>query len=266
MKKITAIVVLISALTLTACSSSPDVGIEPDRQTTTEATPPTEASTTTATTTPKTEETTEPEPFIPGAIYYKLTDGSIYTAPKDSGLFVLGFAMIRENAEIPDGEAKWQRLSIGDDWNGLTVDFAQSGWWSGGDTYATANYTVPHHQYIKFTGEMTFTGKAEISYAADGETPAYTILMLDEECASGMPLFPTFFGDSENGYRNVFFNLYHEDYEDTFNEITELLLDGKEVNLTIITDDFLWEYSDYGMSIDGNTRGRFNTILSFEMD
>lgn len=254
------------ALMLTACSKGAGADIECDSQSTSETTTSTVSSTNTSTTKSQIEETAEPEPFIPGSLYYQLTDGSIYTAPNNGDLFVLGFAMVRENAEIPDGETKWQRLSIGDEWNGLKVEFAQSGWWGGGNTYAYANYTDPHHQYIKFLGEMTFTGKARILYAADGETPEYTVLMLDDECAEGMPVFPTVFGDNNNGYRNVFFNLYHEDYEDTFDEITDLLLAGEEVSLTITTDNFLWEYSDYGMSIDGNTRGRFNTILSFDME
>ena len=273
MKKLSFILALLFALTLTACSDSADTYPGSDyRQSTSEPAAPTESSTTTGTAAPTEsaakpdpEETTTPEPFIPGARYYRLTDGSIYTAPNDDGLLVLGFAMVRENADIPDGEAKWQRLGIGDEWNGLQVEFAQSGWWDGGDTYAYANYTLPHHQYIKFLGEMTFTGKAQILCAADGETPEYTVFMLDEECGAEMPVFPTVFGDSDNGCKNVFFLLYHEDYEDVCSEITDRLLEGEEVNLTITTDNFLWEYSDYGMSIDGNSRGRFNTILSFEI-
>ena len=253
------------ALTMTACSGGADIDKESDSQSTSETTTSTTSSTTASATASKPEETAEPEPFIPGSRYYQLTDGSIYTAPDNGDLFILGFAMVRENAEIPDGETKWQRLGIGDEWNGLKVEFAQSGWWGGGQTYAYANYTDPHHQYIKFLGEMTFTGKARILCAADGETPEYTVLMLDDECAEVMPVFPTVFGDSDNGYMDVFFLLYHEDYEDTFNEITNLLLAGEEVSLTITTDNFLWEYSDYGMSIDGNTRGRFNSILGFEI-
>ena len=264
MKKLSAILALILAFTLTACSNSSDAdtppALETDRQPLSDA-PAQSATTTTAS---EAEGTDDIEPFIPGARYYKLPDGSIYTAPSDVSLFLLGFAMVRENADVPNDETKWQTLCPGDKWNGLRVEYARCGLEMAGFTYSTAGGII-HHQTINFKGEKTFTGKAEILYAADGETPAYTVFYVDEESGGEMPLFPTYQYDEDNGYQPVFFTLWHEDYVDKFEEITNLLSEGKEVTVTITTDDFMWEYSEYGLSIDGNTRGYFNTILSFEI-
>ena len=264
MKKLSAILALILAFTLTACSTGAAVNTPPapetDRQPLSDT--PTESSTTS--TAPESEETDAIEPFIPNAKYYKLPGGAIYTAPNDISLFLLGFTMVRKNAGAPDGEVKWQKLEAGDKWNGLRVEYAQSGWETSSTSYSDAAAFV-HHQTINFKGEKTFTGKAEILYSLDGETPASTVLYLDEESGGEMPVFPTYFYEEDNGYQPVFFSLYHEDYVDKFEEITDLLLEGKEVTVSITTDDFMWEYSEYGLMIDGNTRGKFNTILSFEI-
>ena len=254
MKKLFTAFALLLALALTACSSPTDTNTPSD-------TPTSETTTKASTTTPA------PEPYIPNARYYKLPDGSIYTAPDDGDLFVLGFAMVRENNG--DIDVEWQKLTAGNTWNDLWVKYAQSGWlwayksYSDAVSASTTGY-MAHHQLINFIGEVTFTGKADIIYAADGETPAYTVFFPDEESGGEMPLFPSFYTDN-NGYQQVFFNLYHGDYEDRFDEITALLLEGKEVTVTVTTDDFMWEYSDYGLVIDGNTRGYFNTILNFEI-
>ena len=266
MKKLSVIAALILTLTLTACSNTavaktPQSTPEADRQPLSNA--PADSSTTT--TAPEPEETDEIEPFIPNARYYKLPDGSIYTAPDDVSLFLLGFAMVRENADVPDGETKWQTLTLGDTWNGLKVEDARCGLEMAGFTYSTADALI-HHQIINFKGEKTFTGKAEILYSIDGENPVYTVFYLDEEAGSEMPLFGTNYSEEDEGYDSVFFNLWHEDYEDKFDEITALLLEGKEVTVTVTTDDFMWEYSQYGLMIDGNTRGYFNTILSLDIN
>lgn len=218
-----------------------------------------------ATSLPDKADAVEPEPFIPGAGYYKLPDGSIYTAPDDGDLFLLGFAMVRENAKTPDDETKWQKLSMGDEWNGLRVEFAQSGWEHAGTSYSTAS-TYAHHQMIHFTGEKTFTGKAELMYDASGEFLTGSVFFLDEDSGGEMPFFPTYYWEKEDGYQPVFFSLYHEDYMDKFEEVTDLLLEDNEVMITITTDDFLWECSYYGRSIDSMTAGRFNTILSYEIN
>ena len=267
MKKLSAILALILLFTLTACSTgapanTPPPAPETDLQPLSDTDTSTDSSTTTTASEP--EETDAIEPYIPDAKYYKLPGGAIYTAPNDISLFLLGFSMVRENADAPDGEVKWQKLEAGDKWNGLMVEYAQSGWASASTSYSEANAYV-HHQIINFKGEKTFTGKAEILYSLDGETPAYTVFYLDEEAGSEMPLFPTYFYEEDNGYKPVFFTFYHKDYEDKCEEVLNRLLEGEEVTVTITTDDFMWEYSEYGLMIDGNTRGKFNTILSFEI-
>lgn len=254
MKKLSIILTLILTLILTSCSNSADIDKSSD---TSRSSSETTTVSQMAAHTSEPEQTAPPEPYIPGARYYKLPDGSIYTAPDDDLPFMLGFAIVR------DSDDEWQKLTAGDTWNGLRVKYAQSGWWHSGTSYSTAG-AVAHHQLINFIGEKTFTGKAEILYAADGETPAYTVFFLDGEIGGEMPVFPSHY--AENGsYDPVFFTLYHEDHNDKYDEITDLLLDGKEVTVTVTTDDFMWEYSDYGLSIDGRTRGYFNTVLSFEI-
>ena len=254
MKKLSIILTLILTLILTSCSNSTDIDKSSDTSRFSSETT-TVSSMTAYTSDP--EQPAPPEPYIPDARYYKLPDGSIYTAPDDDLPFMLGFAIVR------DSDAEWQKLTAGETWNDLRVKYAQSGWWYSGTSYSTAD-AVAHHQLINFIGEKTFTGKAEILYAADDETPAYTVFFLDEEVGGEMPLFPSY--HAENGsYDPVFFTLYHEDHNDKYDEITALLLEGKEVTVTVTTDDFMWEYSDYGLSIDGRTRGYFNTISSFEI-
>lgn len=264
MKKLSAILALILALTLTACSTGAAVNTPPAPETDLQPLSDTPAGSSTTTTAPEPEETDEIEPFIPGASYYKLPDGSVYTAPDDIGMFLLGYAFVRENTDAPDEETKWHRLGSTDEWNGLWVSYAQSGVVGAGDTYDTAGSGF-HHQMINFTGEKTFTGKAEIIYNADGETPENFALFLDEESGREMPFFPTYHGEENDGYQPVFFTLYHEDYKDEYEEVGSRLLAGEEVTVTITTDDFMWEYSDYGLVIDGKTWGYFNTILSFEI-
>ena len=280
MKKLFTALALLFTLTLTACSDGVDTDLGFDPQTpaettasaTTSAAASTTASTSVAALSSQPEESTEPEPFIPGAKYYKLPDGTIYTAPDDDGMFLLGYAFVRENADLPDDEIKWQKLGSTDEWNGLWVKYAQSGGWTAYSSYSDAvsantRGDMSHHQTINFLGEKTFTGKAAIIYAANGETPAYYAFYLDEESGSEMPLFGTryYHSDENSGYYPVFFTLYHEDYMDKCEEVANLLSEGKEVTVTITTDDFMWEYSDYGLVIDGRTRGYFNTILSFEI-
>lgn len=258
MKKLSIILTLILTLILTSCSNSAD--IDESSETSRFSSETTTVSSITAYTSDP-EQTDSPEPYIPGARYYKLPDGSIYTAPDDDLPFMLGFAIVRENDG--DSDAEWQKLTAGETWNDLRVKYARSGWWNSGTSYSTAGADA-HHQLINFIGEKTFTGKAEILYAADDETPAYTVFFLDEEIGGEMPIFPSHY--AENGsYDPVFFTLYHEDHNDKYDEITALLLEGKEVTVTVATDDFMWEYSDYGLSIDGRTRGYFNTVSSFEI-
>lgn len=275
MKKLFTALALLFALTLTACSGGVDADMGFDPQSTSETTASAATSTTTSPPSPTTseqpEEAAEPEPYIPNAKYYKLPDGTIYTAPDDDGMFLLGYAFVRENTDTPDNETEWHRLGSTDEWNGLWVKFAQSGGWTAYSSYSdavSANTAVntAHHQTINFLGEKTFTGKAAIIYAADGETPEYYVFYLDEETGSEMPLFGTpHHSDGSSGYYPVFFTLYHEDYKDKYEEVVDLLTEGEEVTITITTNDFMWEYSDYGLVIDGKTRGYFNTILSFEI-
>ena len=265
MKKLLTALALIFALTLTACSNTavaktPQSTPEADRQPLSNT--PADSSTTTTASEP--EETDEPEPFIPDASYYKLPDGSVFTAPDDIGMFLLGYAFVRENTDAPDDETKWHRLGTADEWNGLWVKYAQSGVVGAGDTYGTAGYGF-HHQMINFLGEKTFTGKAGITYYANGETPENFVLFLEEESGREMPFFPTYYGEENNGYQPVYFRLYHEDYKDKYEELGDLLLAGKEVTVTVTTTDFMWEYSDYGLPSDGKTKGCFNTILSFDI-
>ena len=216
-------------------------------------------------------ETAAPEPYIPESKYYKLPDGKIYTAPEDTDMFLLGYAFVCENADLPDDEVQWYKLGAGDEWNGLWVKYAQSGGWTAYSSYSdavSANTTgnMSHHQTINFIGEKTFTGKAAIIYSADGETPAYNAFYLDQETGSEMPLFGKYYYIEEtDGYYPVFFTFYHEDYKDKCEEVANLLEEGKEVTVTITTNDFMWVYSDYGLVVDGSTRGYFNTILSFEI-
>ena len=263
MKKLLTAFALLFALTLTACSDGTVIDIAPDSKTASETAAPTEAPTITADF--QSAKADVSEPFVPNSKYYRLPDGAIYSAPNDGEMFLLGYAVVRENTDSPDDEIKWHRLGTADKWNGLWVSYAQSGLVGGGDSYKTADSGF-HHQMINFSGEKTFTGKAAIIYNADGETPENFVLYLDEECGREMPFFPTYNGEANDGYQSVFFRLYHEDYKDKYEEVGNRLLAGEEVTVTITTDNFMWEYSDYGLVIDGKTWGQFNTILSFEIN
>ena len=267
MKKLLTAFALLFALTLTACSDGTVIDIAPDSKTASETAVPTEAPSITADF--QSAKADVGEPFVPNSKYYRLPDGTVYSAPNDGEMFLLGYAFVRENTDMPDDKAKWHRLDSTDEWNGLWVKFAQSGGWTAYSSYRDAvfaNNTVDtaHHQTINFLGEKTFTGKAGIIYAADGETPAYTAFYLDEEISREMPVFSNCY-ETDNGYQTVFFTLYHEDFEDKCEEVFDLLLEGKEVTVSITTNDFMWEYSDYGLVVDGKTRGHFNTILSFDI-
>lgn len=203
--------------------------------------------------------------------YYRLPDGTIYAfinnpeaSEKDewdpyANMLWLGYTFVRENSATADS---FQKFGLYDEWNGLTVESAESGWHCmvGDITYPDIPEAIPNHQSVRLTGEITFTGKAELRYGASGEWVEYIIFVLDEECSSKMPIFV--FHSNENEYsENVFFLLTEETHRD---EIEKLLLDGKEVSITVTTDDFTWRETANGLSIDGDTHGIFNNIIDFK--
>ena len=205
--------------------------------------------------------------------YFLLPDGTLYAfmdnfeASDDdewdpyTGLLNLSYTLVRENSATADSI---QKFGLANEWNGLTVESAESGW-DGivGVTYPDIPRALPHHQTVRFTGKITFTGKAEISYTASGETPEYITFVLDEECSSKMPVFVSRSREDEFGYiKKVFFLLTDDSMHS--DEIEKLLLDGKEISITVTTDDFTWRFTDYGLSIDGNTHGIFNNIIDFK--
>lgn len=207
------------------------------------------------TTEPISDTLIDPEPFIPNARYFKLPDDSIYTAPNNGDLFMLGFALIRENTI----NSNYKKLSAGNTWNGLQVNYAQSAWEFAGTSYNTASSDV-HHQTINFIGEKTYIGETKIIYDASGEFPVYTVMYLNDSDNSQLPNLST-----KNEPQSIFFNLYNDNYLDMYNEVTDLLLSGNTVIVSITTDNFDLELSNYGLSIDENTFGRFNNILNFEI-
>lgn len=205
--------------------------------------------------------------------YYLLPDDTLYAVIEDSkasnedewdpysGMLFIGYTFVRENNAETDSLKKF---GLFDEWNGLTVESAESGWecWSG-LTYPDIPKAISHHQNVRFTGKITFTGKAKISYSAGGQNPEYITFVLDEECSSKMPVFISSSDKDEFGYRrNVFFLITDESMHR--DEIEKLLLDGKEVYITVTTDDFTWRQTDYGLSIDGSTHGLFNNIIDFK--
>lgn len=260
MKKVLSalILVLILILTLTACKTTP----EPEN---TDPVDPEVSDT----------ETDDKEPSIypEDTRYYLLPDGSIYSfidnpeAPnKDewdpyADMLWLGYTFVRENSAAADS---FQKLGTEDEWNGFKVVSAESGWQCmvGDITYPDIPDVIPNRQSVRLTGEITFTGKAEIRYGASGEYPEYIIFVLDEEYSSKMPIFVSSSSEEEFGdSKKVFFLLTEETHRD---EIEKLLLDGKKVSITVTTDDFTWRYTDYGLSIDGNNHGLFNNIIDFK--
>ena len=205
--------------------------------------------------------------------YYLLPDGTIYAfisnqeeTDKDewdsyADMLWLGYTFVRENSA--DAE-NFQKLGTEDEWNGLTIESAESGWQCmvGDIAYPDTPKVIPNRQSVRLTGEITLTGKADISYGASGEYPEYIIFVLDEECSSKMPYFVFDVNENEFGYRqDVFFLLTEETHRD---EIEKLLLDGKEVSITVTTDDFTWRRTVYGLSIDGDNHGLFNNIIDFK--
>lgn len=214
---------------------------------------------------------TKPISYPEDTYYYHLPDGTIYAfmnSPEASdedewdpyaNMLWLGYTFVRENSATADS---FQKLGTEDEWNGLKVVSAQSGWQCmvGDITYPNIPKVIPNRQSVRLTGEITFTGKADISYSTSGENPAYIIFVLDEEYSSKMPIF-VFYSNGNDYSEDVFFLLTEEMHRD---EIEKLLLDGKEVSITVTTDDFTWRATAYGLSIDGDTHGIFNNIIDFK--
>lgn len=214
----------------------------------------------------------EPVTYPENTRYHLLPDGTVYAIidnPEDlakeewdpyTDLLHIGYTFVRENNSAANS---FQKLGIYDEWNGLTIESAESAWGYYVDvTYPDIPDVIVNHQTVRFTGEMTFTGKAELRYGGSGDWVEYITFVLDEECSSKMPVFISWNDEDEFGYRkNVFFLLTEETQCD---EIEKLLLDGKEVSITVTTDDFTWRFTDYGLSIDGSTHGLFNNIIDFD--
>lgn len=249
------ILVLILVLTLTACKATPI---------------------------PENPETEEPEIsdtdnqassiYPENTEYYLLPDGSIYALMNQpeaaeggedvyTGMLWLGYTLVRDNTAEANSV---RRFGQSDELNGLTVENAESTWerWSG-MIYPDISPTEAVNQELRFTGEITFTGKAKLNYAPAGNVLNYGSFVLDEECASKMPVFISRTGEEEFGYREeVYFILTGESMH--YDEIEKLLLDGKEVSITVTTDDFGWYRTGYGYELDGSTFGRFNNIIDFK--
>lgn len=255
-KSLTALIlVLVMILTFTACKAEP-IPEEPEQDVP-------DASGT---------ENTDSSIYPENTEYYLLPDGSLYAFmdnPKVSeeggdvysGMLWLGYTLVRDNTAEANSV---RRFGQSDEFNGLTVEDAESSWerW-GGMVYPDISPTEAVNQELRFTGEITFTGKAKLYYAPAGNVLNYGSFVLDEECASKMPVFVSRTDEDEFGYREeVYFILTGESMK--YDEIEKLLLDGKEVSITVTTDDFGWYRTGYGYELDGSTFGRFNNIIDFK--
>ena len=256
-KSLTALIlVLVMILTFTACKAEP-IPEEPEQDV------------------PDASETDNKEPSIypESTRYYLLPDGSIYSFIDNpalwdndewdpySDMLWLGYTFVRENTAEADS---LQKLGTEDEWNGFNVVSAESGWQCmvGDITYPNIPDVIPNRQSVRLTGKITLTGKAEIRYGVSGEYPEYIIFVPDEEFTSKFPVFISSSSEEEFGsVKKIFFLLTEETHRD---EIEKLLLDGKEVSITVTTDDFTWRHTVYGLSIDGNNHGIFNNIIDFK--
>ena len=233
--------------------------------------------------TSQTEDVSKPEP---DAVYPPVLDsGAVYERYGGGGeldaTLTLGYCcVIPYGTPIDEMEENIQRLYSYNSyyrdyhtWNGLEVISASSNY---NPSFAGANA-----QHLRLGGDITFSGKAEYLMAPDDTTIAGIQIRLDEESCKKLPILtPKYFStaDAFSQYYDeqyvgevICFALYeYSDDNYTKNEYyTQIadVLDAKgEATVTVTTDDFILQYTDFGFITDGRTLGLFKNIIDLTVE
>lgn len=229
----------------------------------------------------QTEDVSKPEP---DAVYPPVLDsGAVYERYGGGELdeiLTLGYCcVIPYGTPVDEMEESIQRLYTGGStyhrdstWNGLEVISASSNY--------NPSFTV-HAQSLRLSGNITLSGKAEYLMAPDGTTIAGIEIWLDEESLEKLPILtPKYFSNAD-----AFSQYYDEQYvsevirfalneysdenytpDEYYAKIADVLDAKGEATVTVTTDDFILQYTDFGLITDGRTLGLFNNIINLTVE